>query len=136
MEETMPWLNLLFKDSTGAALADKPFKLVIEGLDPIVSTTDEKGRLRCEVTAGTEKATLFFCYRRFELELEALPEIEEVAGVQERLNLLNYFTGRVDGDLGPRTRNALKSFQREHALEETGECDKATLRSLKKTFGA
>jgi type VI secretion system secreted protein VgrG len=136
MEETMPWLNLLFKDSTGAALADKPFKLVIEGLDPIVSTTDEKGRLRCEVMAGTKKAILFFCYRRFELELEALPEIEEVAGVQERLNLLNYFTGRVDGDLGPRTRNALKSFQREHALEETGECDKATLRSLKKTFGA
>ena len=97
----MPWLNLLFKDSTGAALADKPFKLVIEGRDPIVGTTDEKGRLCCEVTAGTEKAILFFRYRRFELELDTLPELAEVAGVQERLNLLNYFTGHVDGDLGP-----------------------------------
>ena len=132
----MPWLNLLFKDSTGAALADKPFKLVIEGRDPIVGTTDEKGRLRCEVTAGTEKASLFFRYRRFELELDTLPELAEVAGVQERLNLLNYFTGHVDGDLGPRTRNALKSFQREHKLDETGECDEATLRSLKQAFGA
>jgi Putative peptidoglycan binding domain len=136
MEEKMPWLNLLFKDSTGAALADKPFKLVIEGRHPIVGTTDEKGRLSCEVAAGTEKATLFFRYRRFELELDALPEVTEVAGVQERLNLLNYFTGRVDGDLGPRTRNALKSFQRENALEETGEVDKATVHSLKKAFGA
>ena len=132
----MPWLNLLFKDSTGAALADKPFKLVIEGRDPIVGTTDEKGRLCCEVTAGTEKAILFFRYRRFELELDTLPELAEVAGVQERLNLLNYFTGHVDGDLGPRTRNALKSFQREHKLDETGECDEATLRSLKEAFGA
>ena len=132
----MPWLNLLFKDSTGAALADKPFKLVIEGRDPIVGTTDEKGRLCCEVTAGTEKAILFFRYRRFELELDTLPELAEVAGVQERLNLLNYFTGHVDGDLGPRTRNALKSFQREHKLDETGECDEATLRSLKQAFGA
>ena len=132
----MPWLNLLFKDSTGAALADKPFKLVIEGRDPIVGTTDEKGRLCCEVTAGTEKAILFFRYRRFELELDTLPELAEVAGVQERLNLLNYFTGHVDGDLGPRTRNALKSFQREHKLDETGECDEATLRSIKEAFGA
>jgi hypothetical protein len=136
MEETMPWLNLLFKDSTGVALADKAFKLVVESRDPVVGTTDKNGRLRCEVAAGTRRATLFFRYRRFELELDALPEVAEVAGVQERLNLLNYFTGRVDGDLGPRTRNALKSFQREHALDETGECDEATLRSLKEAFGA
>jgi N-acetylmuramoyl-L-alanine amidase len=132
----MPWLNLLFKDSTGAALADKPFKLVVEGREPVVGATDEKGRLSCEVPAGIQKATLFFRHRRFELELDALPEVDEVAGVQERLNLLNYFAGRVDGDLGPRTRNALKSFQRKHALNETGECDETTVRSLKKAFGA
>jgi len=117
-------------------LADRPFKLVVEGRDPVVGTTDEKGRLRCEVAAEDQKATLFFRYRRFELEFDALPEVAEVAGVQERLNLLNYFTGRVDGNLGPRTRNALKSFQRQHALAETGECDEATLRSLKEAFGA
>ena len=132
----MPWLNLLFKDSTGAVLADKPFKLVVEGWEPVLGTTDEKGRLSCEVAAGIQKAILFFRHRRFELELDALPGIEEVAGVQERLNLLNYFSGRVDGDLGPRTRNALKSFQRKHALNETGECDETTLHSLKETFGA
>ncbi len=102
----------------------------------MVGTTDEQGRLRCEVAAEDQKATLFFRYRRFELKLDALPEVAEVAGVQERLNLLNYFTGRVDGNLGPRTRNALKSFQRQHALAETGECDEATLRSLKEAFGA
>ena len=131
----MPWLNLLFKDSTDEPLARMPFRLVLKGQDPVLGLTDEKGRLSLEVPAGTEKATLFFLHRRFELELDTLPNVEEVAGAQERLNLLNYFAGRVDGDLGARTRNALKSFQKKYDLEETGELDETTLRSLKEAFG-
>jgi len=132
----MLWLNLLFKDSTGAPLAHRPFKLVLGGRDPVEGQTDGEGRLRWPVPAGVEKAILFFIYRRFELEFDALPDVQEVTGLQERLNLLNYFAGRVDGELGPRTRNALASFQRGHGLEETGERDESTLRSLKEAFGA
>ena len=131
----MPWLNLLFKDSMDQPLANKPFRLVFEGREPVNGLTDENGRLLWDVPADAENATLFFLHRRFDLELDALPDIEEVAGVQERLNLLNYFAGRVDGDLGARTRNALKSFQKTHKLDETGDLDKATLRSLKDAFG-
>ena len=131
----MPWLNLLFKDSMDLPLANKPFRLIFEGREPVNGLTDENGRLLWEVPADAEKATLFFLHRRFDLELDALPDVEEVAGVQERLNLLNYFAGRVDGDLGARSRNALKSFQKTHKLDETGELDKATLRSLKDAFG-
>lgn len=131
----MPWLNLLFKDSMDRPLANRTFRLVFEGREPVDGLTDEKGRLLWDVPAGVEKATLFFLHRRFDLELDALPDVNEVAGVQERLNLLNYFAGRVDGDLGPRTRNALKSFQKKHKLDETGELDEATLRSLKEAFG-
>jgi len=136
MAEKMRWLNLLFKDSTGAPLAHRPFKLVLGGGNPVEGHTDGEGRLRWQVPAGVEKAILFFIYRRFELELDALPDVQEVTGLQERLNLLNYFAGRVDGDLGPRTRNALASFQRGRGLEETGERDESTLRSLKEAFGA
>ena len=136
MAEKMRWLNLLFKDSTGVPLAHRPFKLVFGGRDPVEDQTDGEGRLRWPVPAGVEKVILFFIYRRFELELDALPDVQEVKGLQERLNLLNYFAGRVDGDLGPRTRNALASFQKDHTLEETGERDESTLRSLKEAFGA
>jgi hypothetical protein len=136
MAEKMRWLNLLFKDSTGAPLAHRAFQLVLGGRDPVEGQTDAEGRLRWEMPAGVEKATLFFIHRRFELEFDTLPDVREVAGVQERLNLLNYFAGRVDGDLGPRTRNALTSFQRDRGLEETGECDESTLRSLEEAFGA
>jgi type VI secretion system secreted protein VgrG len=131
----MPWLNLLFKDSMDQPLANKPFRLVIEKQEPVDGLTDEKGRLLWEVPKGVEKATLFFLFRRFDLELDALPDVNEVVGVQERLNLLNYFTGRVDGNLGPRTQNALKSFQKKHKLNENGKLDEATLRSLKEAFG-
>lgn len=132
----MGWLNLLFRDSTGDPLAHRPFTLVLGGGNPVEGHTDGEGRLRWEVPAGVEKATLFFIYRRFELELDTLPDVREVEGLQERLNLLNYFAGPVDGDLGPRTRNALKSFQQAHRLTETGEPDDATLRSLEEAFGA
>ena len=131
----MPWLNLLFKDSMDRPLAHRPFRLVLEEREPVDGLTDEKGRLLCEVPQGMKKATLFFLLRRFDLELDALPDVNEVAGVQERLNLLNYFAGRVDGDLGPRTQNALKSFQKKHELDETGKLDEATLRSLEEAFG-
>jgi hypothetical protein len=136
IEEKMGWLNLLFKDSKGATLGNRPFTLVIGGREPVQGHTDGEGRLRWEVPAGVEKATLFFIYRRFELELDTLPVVQDIAGAQERLNLLNYFAGAVDGDLGPRTRNALKSFQQAHRLAETGEPDEATLRSLEEAFGA
>jgi len=131
----MPWLNLLFKDSMERPLANKPFRLVLEEREPVDGLTDEKGRLLWEVPEGVEKATLFFLFRRFDLELDALPDAKEVAGVQERLNLLNYFAGRVDGDLGPRTRNALKSFQKKYKIKQTGELDEATVRSIKAAFG-
>ena len=131
----MPWLNLLFKDSMDEPLAKTPFRLVFEGRDPVDGLTDENGRLSQEVPTGIEKATLYFLHRRFDLELDTLPDVEDVAGVQERLNLLNYFAGRVDGDLGDRTRNAIKSFQKKKELDETGELDETTLRSLKEAFG-
>ena len=79
----MRWLNLLFKDSTGAPLANRPFTLVLGGRDPVEGQTDGEGRLIWEVPEGVEKAVLFFVYRRFELELDVLPDVQEVAGVQE-----------------------------------------------------
>ena len=131
----MSWLNLLFKDSMDEPLSKKPFRLVFEGQDPVDGLTDESGRLSLEVPEGAEKATLFFLHRRFDLELDTLPDVQDVAGVQERLNLLNFFAGRVDGDLGVLTRSALKSFQKKNNLEETGELDETTIRSLKEAFG-
>jgi peptidoglycan hydrolase-like protein with peptidoglycan-binding domain len=59
--------------------------------------------------------------------LFASPTIREM---QHRLNLLGFHTGTPDGVLGPRTRAALRAFQRAENLEVTGEPNRRTLAAL------
>jgi hypothetical protein len=53
-----------------------------------------------------------------------------VAQAQARLNALGYAVGTVDGAMGNRTHLALKHFQRDHGLPETGVLDQDTVVAL------
>jgi His-Xaa-Ser repeat protein HxsA len=53
-----------------------------------------------------------------------------VVRVQAALMRLGYHTGDIDGRLGPETREALKRYQRDHKLKETGRMDLETLTNL------
>lgn len=46
-----------------------------------------------------------------------------IAEVQQRLNQMGYASGDVDGRMGPRTRQAIIDFQRDHGLPATGDAD-------------
>ena len=46
--------------------------------------------------------------------------------MQEKLNSLGYTIGTVDGDFGKRTEGALKDFQRDNGIAETGALDTET----------
>ena len=59
-----------------------------------------------------------------------LPPDQVVANVQAALQAQGYYTGEVDGLLGPLTRSALASYQRDHGLYETAAVDDPTLESL------
>jgi peptidoglycan hydrolase-like protein with peptidoglycan-binding domain len=52
------------------------------------------------------------------------------AQVQRKLKKLGYYEGTVDGELGAKTRGAIRTYQEENSLEITGQVDKALLRSL------
>ena len=41
-----------------------------------------------------------------------------------------YYSGPVDGDIGPRSRAAIREYQAEHGLEANGRIDDPLLRSL------
>ena len=50
--------------------------------------------------------------------------------VQEQLARDGYYTGPIDGDLGPMTRQAIADFQADHGLAITSAVDEPTLASL------
>jgi len=50
--------------------------------------------------------------------------------IQAELARLGYYTGPIDGDVGPKTRSALRKFQRENGLPDTGWPDPATSKKL------
>ena len=52
------------------------------------------------------------------------------AGVQRALRKRGYYSGPLDGDIGPRSRAAIREYQAEHGLEANGRIDDPLLRSL------
>ncbi|MFK7768686.1 MAG: peptidoglycan-binding protein [Mariniblastus sp.] len=71
----------------------------------------------------------------YDLDIGYLNPIEEVSGIQQRLNNLGFESGANDGYLGPVTEDAIRRYQKKHKLKETGEADKKFKTSLEKTHG-
>lgn len=65
--------------------------------------------------------------------MAALYEVSQIIGVPEaqaRLKHAGFDPGPIDGILGPRTEQALRRYQTEHGLPESGVLDEATRSSL------
>jgi len=50
--------------------------------------------------------------------------------LQERLHMLGYYRSAIDGQQGPLTKRAIRTFQQNHNLDITGEVDEKTLSKL------
>ena len=60
----------------------------------------------------------------------AQPPDQVIAQTQDLLKQMGYYTGEVDGLLGPLTREALTAYQNDHGLAATAAIDEPTLDSL------
>lgn len=134
---SLRWLNLELTDSTGAPLGDREYALLLPDGTRREGRLDAQGCLHEPVPAGTAGPLLLdVAERRITLDVAGMPAHDTVEGVQERLNHLNYFVGKVDGELGRFTKLALERFQRDHALPVTGRLDAETVERLRGEHGA
>jgi N-acetylmuramoyl-L-alanine amidase len=53
-----------------------------------------------------------------------------VVNVQAQLQRDGYYSGPIDGELGPMTRQAIADFQADHGLAVTAAVDEPTLSTL------
>jgi hypothetical protein len=61
---------------------------------------------------------------------------EQTVQIQAALRKLGYYTGSVDGLMGPATQTAIRTFQIDHGLSVTGKVDDKLQRALEKeAFG-
>lgn len=60
----------------------------------------------------------------------------KVVELQRMLSEVGYGLGSLDGELGPRTRSAIREFQKDNKLNQTGYVDKKTWKELNEIYQA
>ncbi|EYF08186.1 type VI secretion system tip protein TssI/VgrG [Chondromyces apiculatus] len=73
--------------------------------------------------------------RSWQIQVASLPPAETPAGALQRLSNLGYFKGAPAEALTEDGRSALRWFQKDHDLDETGNLDPATAAELTKVHG-
>jgi N-acetylmuramoyl-L-alanine amidase len=116
----------------GEPRANEPFQLVIDGRH-YEGETDADGWLEHPIPPDARhgQVILVDTGEEYTLDLGHLDPVDEVTGVQQRLQNLGIYSGEVDGEMGPATEDALRLFQQDHDLEPTGQLDDATRDALR-----
>lgn len=95
--------------------------------------TDDDGKIEHFIPPDARFGRLILQNGRevYPLLLGNLDPLDVPSGIQQRLNNLGYSCGGEMGAIGELTKQALKEFQADYKLPETGEADAATKAKLK-----
>jgi hypothetical protein len=125
-------LHLQIEDEEGEPVDGAEYTIDLDGRI-IEGVTDADGWINepipPDANGGTLEVMVENELHEHELQLGYLDPIEEMTGVQARLQNLGYECA-VNGDLDEPTKEALKMFQLTHGLESSGEPDDATRNAL------
>jgi hypothetical protein len=117
----------------GKPRANVSYILEIDNGEKIEGKTDGDGRIEHFIPNDASRGSLIIEGGKeiYPLRLGQLDPLDLISGVQQRLKNLGYNCGGEHGELGEKTKDALKKFQAENGLQETGEPDAATKAKLK-----
>ncbi len=132
------FLRLQVLDSAHKPRPILNYTLNIDGV-LLSGKTDGDGRIK-QTISPTARHTILTLndqgkIEEYELPLGHIDPITEISGVQQRLINLGFDCAPVDGELGEKTRVALRAFQKKVGIQDTGEPDEITRERLKKTHG-
>lgn len=131
-------VRILVADEQHRALGGKKYRLTV-GEKKYEGTLGQDGLFEHEVDPAVDEGELLVWLGddnpyAFTLKLGHLDPIEEIAGVQGRLQALKYLNGEITGVLDDPTRAALSAFQAQQGQEPTGDLDDATRDKLAQAF--
>jgi N-acetylmuramoyl-L-alanine amidase len=128
-------LRLRFLES-GEPLAGEPYVIRIDD-EERSGDLDDDGHLTesirpnarvAEIRVGTSDEWI-------KIPLGTVDPIDTISGVQGRLRNLGFPSGPIDGIFGPKTRAALRRFQKAYDLDVTSEPDSDTRDKLAEIYG-
>jgi N-acetylmuramoyl-L-alanine amidase len=111
--------------------ANEDYILDIDG-KLIQGKTDADGQLEAIIPPNARSGRLILQggKEEYPLMIGNLDPVDEPSGIQQRLNNLGFDCGGEEGEIGEKTREAIKRFQEAYNLEATGEPDEATRNKL------
>ena len=139
-------LRLMLSDETSAEdedqaedepRANESYTLDIDG-NLFSGTTDGDGWLEHPIPPGAQRGRLIIdeTQEEYQLNFGHVDPIDDVSGVQARLNNLGFECGEADGAMNDQTEMALRQFQRKYGITESGEADQETRDRLLELYGS
>lgn len=119
------------------ARSGEPYVLRID-LNETSGNLDTDGWLEQRIPADTRDVIVFLGEDRDEpirLHVGNLDPIREQSGLRQRLSNLGYMDEQEGEDPAEELRKAVRSFQADHGMEETGQVDDATRNALREAYG-
>jgi hypothetical protein len=113
----------------GQPIANERYVLVVDGLS-LEGDTDDQGFLEVAIPPDATSAELRIRDLVYQLQLGGLDPIDELTGVQDRLQNLGFYTGPIDGAESKDLTHAIEEFQAAAGLTVNGKLDQQTRDAL------
>ena len=117
-----------------------PYRLTVDG-QQFEGTADADGWVECAIPGNARRGSLCLYpdtdqQEEFEVTLGQVAPVSELCGVRQRLKNLGFESGSGGEDVvSPDLEAALRAFQKQNGVSETGEPDEATRRKLVDVHG-
>ena len=116
----------------GEYITNAPYQLTLGG-KVYEGEVDNSGTIQHELPKGAKQGILkLYPYGKdggiwnWAIDIQGQKKHTEVKGMQSRLANMGFYQGKIDGDLGKKTRRALRRMQKNYRLVEDGEYGEAT----------